>query len=181
MSRLVEKDANRTVEEDNIVPPPMYDENGPPQIVTADTARQAPLGTPVLWVLVAACVLAAVGMLGAWIYVNRRRLNPRFRGKARTGAFPLSRKGSRRATAQMLSARQTFGGVSGICSDIAAASPPCPGERVDHGDHGRGRRADRAQFADALGAQRIGAAGHVRSELVLEILRRDRRAASRNP
>jgi hypothetical protein len=70
MSRLVEKDAIRTVEEDDVVPPPMYHEDGPPQVVTADTARQGPLGTPVLWVLVIAIALAAAGMIAAWMYVK---------------------------------------------------------------------------------------------------------------
>jgi hypothetical protein len=68
MTRLVEKDANHTVEEDDIVPPPMYVETEGSQIVSADTARQAPLGKPVLWVLIAAVVLACVGLLAAWMF-----------------------------------------------------------------------------------------------------------------
>ncbi len=69
MTKLVDKDSTRIVEEDNITPPPMYEE-GKPQVVTADTARQGPRGTPVLWVLIVAIVLAAVGMIGAWMYVG---------------------------------------------------------------------------------------------------------------
>jgi hypothetical protein len=69
MTKLVDKDATHIVEEDNVTPPPMYEE-GRPQIVTADTARNGPRGTPVLWVLIAACVLAAAGILAAWIYVG---------------------------------------------------------------------------------------------------------------
>jgi hypothetical protein len=70
MTKLVDKDATHIVEEDNIVPPPMYKENGGPQIVTADTARQGPLGKPVLWVLVAACVLVCVGFLATWMFAG---------------------------------------------------------------------------------------------------------------
>jgi hypothetical protein len=66
MTKLVEQDATHIVEEDNIQQPPLYHEGGPPQVVTADTARQGPLGTPVLWVLVGALVLAGV----AWMVVR---------------------------------------------------------------------------------------------------------------
>ena len=69
MTKLVREDATHIVEEDDIAPPPMYEE-GRPQALTADTARQGPLGTPVLWVLLAALVLAAAGMLAAWFYVG---------------------------------------------------------------------------------------------------------------
>jgi hypothetical protein len=67
MTKLVEKDSLHTIEEDNIQAPPSYHEKGPPQILTADTARQAPRGKPVLYVLVAA--LVAIGV--AWIVVER--------------------------------------------------------------------------------------------------------------
>jgi hypothetical protein len=66
MSKLVEEDATHLVEEDNIRQPPPYRGDGKPQIVTADTARQGPLGAPVLWVLVGALVLAGV----AWMVVR---------------------------------------------------------------------------------------------------------------
>ena len=69
MTKLVEQDANRTIEEDNIVPPPMY-RDGRPQIVTADTARQAPLGKPVLWVLIGALVLVGVGLMAVWMFTG---------------------------------------------------------------------------------------------------------------
>lgn len=66
MSRLVEKDPLHIVEEDNIAPPPHYREGGTPQIVTSDTVRQGPRGTPVLWVLIVG--LVAVGI--AWLFVH---------------------------------------------------------------------------------------------------------------
>jgi hypothetical protein len=65
MTRLVEQEHGRIVEEDDIVPPPLYD-GVHPQIVTADTVRQGPLGKPVLWVLLTAVTLAVVGLLIAW-------------------------------------------------------------------------------------------------------------------
>ena len=68
MTKLVEKDPNHIVEEDDIVPPPMYKENGPPQIVTADTARQGPLGKPVLYVLIAGLALVCIGFVAAWMF-----------------------------------------------------------------------------------------------------------------
>ena len=52
MTKLVEKDATHIIEEADIRHPPMYTENGPPQTLTPDTARQGPLGVPVLWVLI---------------------------------------------------------------------------------------------------------------------------------
>ena len=67
MTKLVEQDSNRTIEEDNIVPPPMYSGDGRPQVVTSDTARQAPLGKPVLWVLIAGLVLVVVGFAAAFM------------------------------------------------------------------------------------------------------------------
>jgi len=61
MSKLVEKDATHIVEEDDIRPPPLYDEEGDrPQLITADTARQGPLGKPVLWVLLGALALCGL-------------------------------------------------------------------------------------------------------------------------
>ena len=47
-----------TVEPDNIRPPPHYREDGPPQVVTSDTARQGPGGPRVLVILV--CSLVAI-------------------------------------------------------------------------------------------------------------------------
>jgi hypothetical protein len=66
MTKLVEEDATHLVEEDNVRPPPLYRGDGAPQIVTADTARQGPLGKPVLWVLVGGLVLVGV----AWFVVR---------------------------------------------------------------------------------------------------------------
>jgi len=53
------------VEEDNIRPPPSYLPEGPPQIITADTARQAPLGKRVLVVLLGSLLAIAIG----WVVV----------------------------------------------------------------------------------------------------------------
>ena len=70
MSKLVEKDSVHLVEEDNITPPPHYDEDGPPQVVTSDTARQGPRGTPVLWVLIAALILVGIAWAAIHWYVH---------------------------------------------------------------------------------------------------------------
>lgn len=51
------------VENDNIRPPPPYRPEGPPQIITADTARQGPLGKRVLIVLLASLFAVALGWL----------------------------------------------------------------------------------------------------------------------
>jgi hypothetical protein len=56
------------VEDDNIRPPPHYRPNGPPQIVTADTARQGPKGNRVLIVLVVSLAAIAVAWaIVAWL------------------------------------------------------------------------------------------------------------------
>jgi hypothetical protein len=68
MTKLVEKDSIHTVEEDNIKPPPLYQEGGPPQVLTSDTARQAPRGTRVLWVLVALAVGIAWVVIAEFVY-----------------------------------------------------------------------------------------------------------------
>jgi hypothetical protein len=49
-----------TVEDDNIRPPPHYREGGPPQVLTADTARQGPRGSRVLVILVCGLVAVAI-------------------------------------------------------------------------------------------------------------------------
>ena len=67
METLVKTDSIHTVEEDNIRPPPHYDDAKGPQIITSDTARQGPKGNRVLMVLVAA--LIAVGI--AWMFLAR--------------------------------------------------------------------------------------------------------------
>ena len=56
----------RVVEDDNIRPPPHYRPDGPPQVITADTARQGPSGKRVLVVLVVS--LVAIGL--AWAIVE---------------------------------------------------------------------------------------------------------------
>jgi hypothetical protein len=58
-------DGIHVVEEDNIRPPPHYRPDGPPQVVTSDTARQGPRGTRVLLVLAGSLVAAGV----AWIVI----------------------------------------------------------------------------------------------------------------
>ena len=60
MTKLVEKDPIHIVEEDNIQPPPHYREGGPAQVVTSDTARQGPLGSRVLLVLILSLVGAVI-------------------------------------------------------------------------------------------------------------------------
>ena len=64
METLVKTDSKHTVELDNIKPPPHYDDVEGPQIVTSDTARQGPLGSRVLAVLIggiaAVCIAFAL-------------------------------------------------------------------------------------------------------------------------
>jgi hypothetical protein len=66
MTKLVQRDPLHVVEEDNISPPPHYTEEGPPQVISSDTARQAPRGTRVLWVLIASMIAIFV----AWAIVD---------------------------------------------------------------------------------------------------------------
>lgn len=68
MSKLLKKDSLHYVEEEETLPPPMYQENGPPEVVTGDMARQGPLGKPVLWVLLAGMALVCVALLAAWMF-----------------------------------------------------------------------------------------------------------------
>ena len=56
---------NTEIERDNIVPPPHYREDGPQQVVTSDTARQGPLGSRVLMVL----VMSLIGAVNAGGFV----------------------------------------------------------------------------------------------------------------
>jgi hypothetical protein len=53
---LIRTDSIHTIEPDNIAPPPHYNDVVGPQIVTSDTARQGPLGSPVLAVLIGGVV-----------------------------------------------------------------------------------------------------------------------------
>jgi hypothetical protein len=70
MATLVKTDSNHTVELDNIKPPPHYDEVKGPQIVTSDTARQGPLGSRVLGILIGglAAILLAFGLVMFFSY-----------------------------------------------------------------------------------------------------------------
>lgn len=65
------------IENDNIRTPPHYREGAPPQVVTADTARQGPAGGRVLMVLAGAmalCVLAFVALM--WGYERPNPTSP---------------------------------------------------------------------------------------------------------
>jgi hypothetical protein len=52
------------IEDDDIRPPPHYREGGPAQVITADTARQAPSGRRVLLMLLASLFAVAVAWAG---------------------------------------------------------------------------------------------------------------------
>jgi hypothetical protein len=67
MDNEVKIDSLHTVEEDNIRPPPHYHPETGPQIITSDTARQGPLGSRVLVVLL--CGLVAICL--SWFVVAR--------------------------------------------------------------------------------------------------------------
>jgi hypothetical protein len=60
MTTLIKRDSNHTVELDNIKPPPHYHDVEGPQIVTSDTARQGPLGSRVLAILLGGLVAVAL-------------------------------------------------------------------------------------------------------------------------
>jgi hypothetical protein len=70
MTTLVKTDSNHTVELDNIKPAPHYDDVDGPQIVTSDTARQGPLGSRVLAILLGglAAVVLAFGLVMFFSY-----------------------------------------------------------------------------------------------------------------
>jgi hypothetical protein len=68
---LVKTDSNHTVELDNIVPPPHYGDVKGPQIVTSDTARQGPLGSPVLAVLIGGLVAVCVAFALVYFFSYR--------------------------------------------------------------------------------------------------------------
>ncbi|MGL4287059.1 MAG: hypothetical protein ACRCVA_11985 [Phreatobacter sp.] len=55
------REGARLIEPDNIRQPPLESAPGP-QIITTDTARQAPAGFPVLYVLVISVVAAALAL-----------------------------------------------------------------------------------------------------------------------
>ena len=60
------RDETKLVEPDTRQKPPPSEAAPGPQIVTADTARSAPLGSPVLMVLIAG-LAGAVVLLGAYV------------------------------------------------------------------------------------------------------------------
>jgi hypothetical protein len=62
--------ANET-EDDHIRPPPHYRPDGPPQIITGDTARQAPSGRRVLVMLIASLFAVAVAWAAIELFVRR--------------------------------------------------------------------------------------------------------------
>jgi hypothetical protein len=66
METLIKTDSIHTVEEDNIQSPPHYNAVKGPQILTSDTARQGPLGRPVLVVLI--CGIVAVCIAFSLVY-----------------------------------------------------------------------------------------------------------------
>jgi hypothetical protein len=68
---LIKTDSIHTVELDNITPPPHYDDVKGPQIVTSDTARQGPLGSPVLVVLVAGLIAVCVAFALVYFFSYR--------------------------------------------------------------------------------------------------------------
>lgn len=66
------REGGKLIEPDNIRQPPLERAPGP-QIVTADTVRQAPAGFPVLYVLVISVVAAAL-LLGLYTIFWTRTL-----------------------------------------------------------------------------------------------------------
>ncbi len=58
---------NTEIEDDNIVSPPHYREDGTQQVVTSDTARQGPLGSRVLVVLVMSLIGALIA--GGFVFM----------------------------------------------------------------------------------------------------------------
>ena len=96
-------------------------------MITADTARQAPLGKPVLWVLVAAVVLVCVGFVATWM----------FAGAAGPLELNLKRAPDLRRRERHLQLHRRL-------------ETPGARKRVDHGDDRRRRRADRAQVRQRL-------------------------------
>jgi hypothetical protein len=68
---LIKTDSIHTVEEDNIRPPPHYNAVKGPQIITSDTARQGPLGSPVLAVLVGGIVAVCIAFALVYFFSYR--------------------------------------------------------------------------------------------------------------
>jgi hypothetical protein len=70
MSKLLKQDSIHYVEEEDVVAPPMFQENGAPEVITGDMARQGPLGKPVLWVVIGGLVLVGVAFLAVWMLMG---------------------------------------------------------------------------------------------------------------
>jgi hypothetical protein len=68
---LIKTDSNHTVELDNIKPPPHYNAVKGPQIITSDTARQGPLGSPVLAVLIGGMVAVCIAFALVYFFSYR--------------------------------------------------------------------------------------------------------------
>ncbi len=71
METLIKTDSNHTVELDNIQPPPHYDDVEGPQIITSDTARQGPLGSRVLAVLIGGIVAVCIAFALVYFFSYR--------------------------------------------------------------------------------------------------------------
>jgi hypothetical protein len=68
---LIKTDGIHTVEEDNIEAPPHYDDVAGPQIVTSDTARQGPIGSRVLAVLIGGLIAVCVAFAAVYWFSYR--------------------------------------------------------------------------------------------------------------
>ena len=71
METFVKTDSNHTIELDNIQPPPHYDDVDGPQIITSDTARQGPLGSRVLAVLIGGIVAVCIAFALVYFFSHR--------------------------------------------------------------------------------------------------------------
>jgi hypothetical protein len=71
LETLVKTDSIHTVEEDNMEPPPHYDEVKGPQVVTSDTARQGPLGSRVLVVLIGGLIAVCLAFAALYFFSYR--------------------------------------------------------------------------------------------------------------
>jgi hypothetical protein len=67
----IKTDSNHTVELDNITPPPHYDDVEGPQVVTSDTARQGPLGSRVLAILLGGIVAVCLAFAAIYFFSYR--------------------------------------------------------------------------------------------------------------
>jgi hypothetical protein len=63
---VIRKDPPRFVEKDDARLPRHDNQTRGPQVLTPDTSRQAPIGTPVLWILVGALAISGA----AWVAIG---------------------------------------------------------------------------------------------------------------